>query len=68
MAGIPGMADIPGVTLTSVANVTDGGAVAVSLPPEQPASNSTTAAPGSVASASLRCWFKRRRNKRRWDK
>jgi L-aminopeptidase/D-esterase-like protein len=55
MAGIEDMPAIPGVTLTSVANVSDG-AVAPSLLPEQPASSSTAAAMGTVASASFRCW------------
>jgi hypothetical protein len=74
MAGIPGipgiedMPAIPGVTLTSVANVSEGGAVAASLLPEQPASNSTAAAAGTVASPSFRCWYKPRRDKHCRDK
>jgi hypothetical protein len=59
--GIPGIEDmpaIPGVALTSVANVSGGGAVAVSLLPEQPASNSTAVAAGTIASPSFRCWDK----------
>ena len=71
MTGTPGIEDrpaIPGVTLRSVANVSEGGAVAVSLLPEQPASNSTAAAAGTVASPSFRCWYKRWRDKRCRDK
>ena len=72
MAGIPGIEDmpaIPGVTLTSVANVSEGGAVAASLLPEQPAEQQHRPPRREfVASPSFRCWYKRRRDKQRQDK